>query len=83
MLRFNNCRRKQIGNDLNLLAQGAQFVRPAMEFSGFSGKPAGYFYLLRLRSSLSWWLDCIKLFELAEIQTYRTGIIFHTQGIYK
>ena len=29
----------------DLLAQGAQFVRPAMEFMGFSGKPAGYFII--------------------------------------
>ena len=26
----------------DLLAQGAQFARPAMEFMGYSGKPAGY-----------------------------------------
>lgn len=28
-----------------LLQQGAQYVRPAMEFMGFSGKPAGYFII--------------------------------------
>ena len=28
-----------------LLKQGAQFVRPAMEFMSFSGKPAGYFII--------------------------------------
>ena len=29
----------------DLLAQGAQFVRPAMQFMGFEGKPAGYFII--------------------------------------
>ena len=29
----------------DLLQQGAQYVRPAMEFMGFSGKPAGYFII--------------------------------------
>lgn len=29
----------------DLLTQGAQYVRPAMEFMGFSGKPAGYFII--------------------------------------
>ncbi len=28
-----------------LLQQGAQYARPAMEFMGFSGKPAGYFII--------------------------------------
>ena len=28
-----------------LLAQGAEYVRPAMEFMGFEGKPAGYFII--------------------------------------
>ena len=29
----------------DLLKHGAQYVRPAMEFMGFSGKPAGYFII--------------------------------------
>ena len=29
----------------DLLKEGAQYVRPAMEFMGFSGKPAGYFII--------------------------------------
>ena len=63
----------------DLLAQGAQFVRPAMEFMGFSGKPAGYFIIFCVCAvALSLLVDCNESFG-TEIQTYRTGIIFHTQ----
>ena len=36
---------KEVEMTHDLLEQGAQFVRPAMEFMGFSGKPAGYFII--------------------------------------
>ena len=36
---------KEVDMTHDLLEQGAQFVRPAMEFMGFSGKPAGYFII--------------------------------------
>lgn len=34
---------KEVEMTKALLESGAQYVRPAMEFMGFSGKPAGYF----------------------------------------
>lgn len=34
---------KEVEMTKDLLAQGAQYARPALEFMGFSGKPAGYF----------------------------------------
>jgi ACS family hexuronate transporter-like MFS transporter len=36
---------KEVEMTQNLLEQGALFVRPAMEFMSFSGKPAGYFVI--------------------------------------
>ncbi|MDR1335759.1 MAG: MFS transporter [Tannerella sp.] len=36
---------KEVEMTQKLLEQGAQFVRPAMEFMGFSSKPAGYFVI--------------------------------------
>ncbi|MDR1120275.1 MAG: MFS transporter, partial [Dysgonamonadaceae bacterium] len=36
---------KEVEMTQQLLEQGAQFVRPAMEFMSFNGKPAGYFVI--------------------------------------
>ena len=33
---------KEVEMTKDLLASGAQYVRPAMEFLGYTGKPAGY-----------------------------------------
>ena len=65
---------KEVEMTKELLEQGAQFVHPAMTFMGFEGKPAGYFIIFCVRSSLSAWLGHHEGIS-SEIQTYRIGLI--------
>ena len=39
---------KEIEMTKELLMQGAEFARPAMEFMGYTGKPAGYFIVFSI-----------------------------------